>query len=87
MYKVEIDSQGLKKLRAEHGISAQGLATLIGSSGYQIWRLECGRFTTSTEFLSRLIPVFGSEAVAKLIRKDAQRDVFRIHADRIKSLG
>ncbi|MEU8055693.1 helix-turn-helix domain-containing protein [Microbispora bryophytorum] len=76
MKKIEIDAARLKLLRAEHKISADGLATLIGSNSVQMWRLESGKHTTSIDFLKRLVPVFGVKDVASLITNDTQRAVF-----------
>lgn len=85
MKKIEIDSEGLKRLRAEHRISAYGLASLIGSNSVQMWRLESGKHTTSIEFLKRLIPVFGVKSVASLITNETQRAVFLASAKKSKA--
>lgn len=76
MYKIEIDSPKFKQLIADSGLSANGLAKLINSNTVQMWRLTCGRYTTSTAFLYRLVPVFGLKQVADLITNPTQRSAF-----------
>jgi transcriptional regulator with XRE-family HTH domain len=79
MTGIKISPEKFKSLRAEKGISAYRLARVIGSNSVQMWRLDSGKHTTSTAFLQRLVPVFGTDAVAELIVDEGQREAFVNH--------
>jgi predicted transcriptional regulator len=75
MRQIQVSPERFKKLRENRGLSARALARLLDTSTQQIWRLDSGRFT-SINFLMRLVPVFGEDAVADTIVDQGQRARF-----------
>ncbi|GAA3443266.1 helix-turn-helix transcriptional regulator [Planomonospora venezuelensis] len=86
MKNIKVSPERFKQIRVEKGVSAYALARMIGSSSAQMWRIDSGRFTTSTLFLQRLVPVFGEEAVASLLVDDDQREHFLNACARLRGI-
>lgn len=75
MNGIQIRGAGLRALRHQKRLSGAGLGQQVGRTNVQVYRVEKGS-PTSLEFLDRLVPLFGADAVASLINDDEQRATF-----------
>lgn len=75
MNGIAIRGPQLRALRHQKRLSGAGLGAQIGRTTVQVYRVEKG-LNTSLQFLDRLVPLFGTEAVAGLIVSAEQREIF-----------
>jgi hypothetical protein len=78
MNGVKVSSERFKSLLEEKGINGHVLARQIDSTDYQMYRIKCGRYTTSFRFLDKLVPVFGLQAVCDIIADEGQSEAFML---------
>jgi len=72
---IQIRGAGLRALRHQKRLTGAKLGAQTHRTVTQVYRVENGS-PTSLEFLDRLVPIFGTDAVADLIEDNQERDTF-----------
>lgn len=75
MNGVYVTADRFREIRDEKDLSWSALARMIGTTDYQLWRLNHGK-PTSFRFLERLVPVFSLSAVVDIIADEDQAEAF-----------
>lgn len=75
MTGIRIRGASLRALRHQKRLTGAALGSQTDRTETQIYRVEGGN-PTSLEFLDRLVPIFGADAVAALITDNEQRETF-----------